>query len=216
MSRITTRNWCTATHDEWQGCTKVSTGCKNCCVTPDYHYVGARHLLRSTPHVVFVGPAMDWLDQNVPSSWRKNLLDFVTACSQHEFLFLTKRIEHFRRDYIRPNIKYGISTEDQKSLDTRYAILRELPVRKFICAQPLLEAIDFTGVDVEFVAFGGETGGSARLMDMDDLRNSIASAQTEGLPIKVKQLGKQPTLRDRFGLDPREWPADLRIYAPAL
>jgi protein gp37 len=217
MSRVLTRNWCDAAHNEWTGCSaRMSPGCMNCCVGRELTYVGSRKLQEITyPLTVFVGPAMDWLDEKVPESWRTALLDFVGSCSHH-FLFLTKRPQLMRRTYIRENVSYGISVENQETLDLRYPILRDTTPRNFICAQPLLAPIDFSNVFVEFVAFGGESGfPHPRTMQLEHLRSSILSAEMGGIQVLVKQLGKQPG-SPIMNVEPSLWPPDLRHYAHTL
>jgi protein gp37 len=215
MNRVATRNWCTTTHDEWTGCRRVSDGCRNCCVAHKYEYLGDRVLVDMPAQVVFVGPRMDWLDQEIPEQWRQKLVNYATQCRQHTFMFLTKRPEHYTEEYYVPNVQYGISAENQEMLERRYAHISGVS-RRFICAQPLLGPLRFDGMSAEFVAFGGETGRHAKAMKFDHLRSSIASAERCGIPVIVKQVGWHAGNNNIFGVDPREWPDDIRKYAKSM
>lgn len=83
---------------------------------------------------------------------------------------------------------------------------------------------------INWVIVGGESGPSARPFDLAWARSIVAQCREAGVPVFCKQLGAHAvgawgadpppavrgdpmrwTLRDRAGVDPSEWPADLRV-----
>ncbi len=139
-----------------------------------------------------------------------------------------------------PNIWLGISCEDQATADERIPLLLQTPAAiRFLSCEPLLGPIDvrpflphdsgdpaerFLGAvpdkAVDWVIVGGESGPSARPMDLLWAREIVAECQEAGVAVFVKQLGARPyaangwqgfDLDDPRGGDPDEWPEELRV-----
>lgn len=153
-----------------------------------------------------------------------------------------------------PNLWLGVSVEDQQRAEERIPLLLDTPAAvRFLSMEPLLGPVDigrwmpvdvgsFSGPGgalritrvggIDWVIVGGESGPSARSMDLAWARALVAQCQEARVPVFVKQLGARPVLwaddgagrnyalADRKGGDPAEWPEDLRIRefppAPAL
>lgn len=135
-----------------------------------------------------------------------------------------------------PNVWVGVSVEDREHGIPRIGRLRQIPAAlRFLSIEPLLEdlgRIDLTGID--WVIVGGESGGTARPLDIAWVRSIVVQCRAAGIPVFVKQLGQRPEmrlyaesdygseffrlhgnrairLRDKKGGDPSEWPEDLRV-----
>lgn len=131
-----------------------------------------------------------------------------------------------------PNVWLGVSVENQSTANERIPHLLEVPARvRFLSCEPLLESIDLTlvqagayGVNplhtIQWVIVGGESGHSARPLDLAWARQIRHQCKAAGVPFFFKQAGACPLLggaplkvRDPKGGDPTEWPEDLRERA---
>ncbi len=176
-------------------------------------------------------------------------------------------------DWPLPNVWLGVSVEDQARVDERVPHLLQTPAAiRFLSCEPLLGPIDLTkwlDNDVSFaiegrmggvpdraeyvvkppllhwLIAGGESGFDARPCAIEWIRQLRDQCQAAGVPIFIKQLGREPTL-DRLpehheqpgtwsikveakngkwslrlvspkGGKPSEWPEDLRVrQMPAI
>lgn len=141
-------------------------------------------------------------------------------------------------DWPLPNVRLGVSVEDQQRTDERIPDLLATPAAcRWISAEPLLAGLDlrrwlkpnpyqrvsggYRGsfphmmTKIDWVVVGGESGPGARPCHLDWIRAIIAQCKAAGTKVFVKQLGRNVSgdwqIRDRKGGDPSEWPADLRV-----
>lgn len=117
---------------------------------------------------VFCASLADWLDPEVPSSWRKDLIDVIEDTSNLDWLLLTKRPHLLYADFdeLPPNVWLGTSAEDQARWDERVPQLLRAPAAvRFVSAEPLLGPIDMGTARPEWLIVGGESGPKARPMD---------------------------------------------------
>lgn len=163
-----------------------------------------------------------------------------------------------------PNLWLGVSTENQEWADKRIPLLLQTPAaRRYVSMEPLLgklkvedylEGHEDHGIGWDFgkgagacVGYtppldwgilGGESGGNARLMDIDWAYSLVDQFQRHDVPLFVKQLGRRVRwngisaygehwpmrtfrrdmhgwwrveLKHRKGGDPEEWPTKLRL-----
>lgn len=134
-----------------------------------------------------------------------------------------------------PNVWLGASVENQQTADERILRLLKCPAAvRFLSVEPLLGAVDFwpemfgltgdswRGPRIDWVIVGGESGPHARPCDVAWIRSVVRQCKDAGVPCFVKQLGSWPMtigrmpdgrhrLKDRKGVDPSEWPEDLRV-----
>lgn len=126
MAENSTIEWCDSTFNPWIGCTKVSPGCDHCYAERDFdkrrHVVvwgpgQARHrtarLTWRKPlqwqagaaafqaqhdrrQRVFCASLADWLDNEVLTTWRCDLLALIQSTPDLDWLLLTKRIGNWR------------------------------------------------------------------------------------------------------------------------
>lgn len=134
-----------------------------------------------------------------------------------------KTVEDFLRSAVLkaawplPNVWLGVSIENERVAEQRLNALRRCPAAvRFVSAEPLLDSlgdVDFSGID--WVIIGGESGNSARPMELYWVRDTIDAAKRAKAKVFVKQLGSvwATTMLATHpkGGDPSEWPADLRI-----
>jgi len=127
----------------------------------------------------------------------------------------------------------------QAMANKRIPDLLKVPAKyRAISCEPMLEAINFfeampcgyycseehghvdhqTLNGIHQIIFGGESGGNARILDVENIYDGIAQCARANVKVFVKQLGSRPRLNGRplvlqhkKGEDPSEWPGALRI-----
>src|SRR5574344_320264 len=111
-------------------------------------------------------------------SWRDDAINMMKERSDLQFLFLTKRIDrvpNMNIDFTQlNNVTIGCTVENQKSIDKKLPIFKELPIlHKDIILQPLLESVNIEpyleGIDL--VVVGGESDYNARPLDFEWVKN---------------------------------------------
>lgn len=111
------------------------------------------------PRGVFVCSVSDLFHEAVPENVIDYLFGVMARAKQHTFMVLTKRI-HRARVYLNdleavareetgewplPNVRIGVSVEDQERANERIPILLETPaVTRFVSLEPLLGLIDLS------------------------------------------------------------------------
>ena len=114
--------WTTHTFNPWIGCTKVSPGCLNCYAETlmavrygKVEWGTGKPRVRTAPDNwrkprqwnkaaagaaerprVFCASLADWLDDEVPIEWLRDLLSLIHATPNLDWLLLTKRPENWR------------------------------------------------------------------------------------------------------------------------
>lgn len=184
--------WCDSTWNPWQGCHKVSTGCKNCYMYRDMVSYGKNPNLvfRSSPQTfnmplawqrkgelhsgarIFVCSWSDFFVQEA-DYWRDEAWDIIKKCSEFNFLIPTKRIE--RASLFLPedwgdgykNVWLGVSAENQEMYNKRVPVLASIPAHiRWVSAEPLIDSIDPTQIpeskNMDWFVSGGESGNSPR------------------------------------------------------
>jgi protein gp37 len=90
-----------------------------------------------------------------------------------------------------PNCWLGVSAEDQRRFDERWADLRETPAAvTFISMEPLLGPIFFRPAKPNWVIVGGESGPDARPMHPDWARSIRDQCAAAGVAFFFKQWGE--------------------------
>ena len=131
----------------------------------------------------------------------------------------------------------GMSAGTQKFLDDNIQhLVRVRDVRRYIIFEPLLEEIDvatwlWSMMDggkcaISLCIAGGESGGGARVCDIEWLRSIVRQCQAAGVSVLCKQLGAKPIdgsrmsfdhdklpikTKDRKGGNMAEFPQELQI-----
>jgi len=156
----------------------------------------------STPRKVFVNSMSDLFHQDVPVAFIRRVFDVMEATPQHQYQVLTKRsrrLMHVASMLRWPtNVWMGVSVETA-SYAFRVDHLRHVPAAvRFLSCEPLLGdlgEIDLSGID--WVITGGESGHSARAMDLAWVERLQEQCAAADVPFFVKQLGSR--LAAQFG-----------------
>ena len=149
--------WTDETYNPVTGCTKISTGCKNCYaarmarrLAGRYGYPEAPHHFDVTlhpdrleeplrwrkPRRVFVCSMSDLFHEDVRPEFIHQVFETMMEASKHTFQILTKRPEKMQwfidawsqwRMWPLPNIWLGVSAENQEQADTRIPWLLQTP-----------------------------------------------------------------------------------------
>lgn len=215
--------WTEVTWNPTTGCTKVSSGCKNCYAERwsnmqqkrginqyrnGFELTLAAERLKDPlkwrkPRVVFVNSMSDLFHDEVEDDYIEKVFRTMNEAPKHTFQILTKRIErvkHFQASLNwSDNIWLGVSVENNDFVH-RIDELKTTPAKvKFISFEPLLCDIsyeDYSGVD--WVLVGGESGGKARKIEMTWILSIKNNCKREQIPFFFKQWGKREFNPDLF------------------
>jgi protein gp37 len=218
--------WCDNSFNSWLGCTKVSPGCDHCYAEswakrfglvrwgnnprrrtsenkwkePVKWNAEASVFKREHGHRprVFCASLADVFDNQVPSSWRKDLFALIRECDQLDWLMLTKRPQNISKmlplnwgdGY--PNVWLGLTAEDQMRFDQRWKHLQRIPAAvKFISYEPAIGPLRLPtqGPFPDWLISGGESGGGARPVKPQWVRDVIADCRQHGVAPFHKQWG---------------------------
>jgi protein gp37 len=167
MGKTTGIEWTNATWNPWQGCTKVSNGCRECYMYREKTHYGQNPFVVVRSQLKTFNAPLNWklpdgsrifvcswsdffhkdADELRPEAWR-----IIRKMKQYIFLIPTKRVERIR--YFLPddwgqgwdNVWIGASIEDQKTADERIKELWHIPAAKlFLSVEPMLENIRVFG-----------------------------------------------------------------------
>lgn len=194
----------------WHGCTKYSTGCKNCYVyrmdakygrDPSEIKVTNSFNLPITKNrkgeykfpagtVFFTCYTSDFFLPEMKEE-RQKAMDIIKERSDCMFFIITKRIDLVDVD-IPDNVELCCTCENQDRYDYRMSIFEKIPAKhKSLSLEPLLGPIKLGNIKVEKIVAGGESGYGEDIRPckeewVDDLYNQ---AQTLGIPFCFKQTG---------------------------
>lgn len=221
-------SWTDHTMNFWWGCAKVSTECLYCYIyglmklagkepfkgpmrtknwsKPDRWQRLAEKLGRRFR--IFTCSMSDYFHPGA-DAWRPEAWEIIRRCTNLDWLILTKRPEliadrlpsDWGAGY--SNVWMGTTCGVRSSL-RRVAILKTIPAAiRFISAEPLLEAIDFTphlDGSIDWIITGCEQAGigKRRPMEMDWVRDIDRQCKAEGKKIIFDSL--------LDGVVQREWP----------
>lgn len=179
------------------------------------------------PKMIFVNSMSDLFHELVPDEFIVRIFETMRRAGHHTYQVLTKRPERMRdwfatqagRPYADdplPHVWLGTSIELNRWVG-RADALRETPAAvRFISAEPLLGPLDSLNlIRIDWLIVGGESGSSHRPMELEWARDIRDRCQDAGTAFFFKQLGtslaKAANSRDRKGVHPEDWPADLRL-----
>lgn len=176
MADRTAIEWCDATINWWIGCTEISAACDHCYardLAARYGWASwgqgqPRTLTKSARATayklerravregrrlkVFTNSLSDFMDAEVPDSYRDDAFVVIDDTPHLDWLILTKRPQVARQYLsgkpVRPNVWLGTTAETQKMADLRIPLLLQTPAAKrFISAEPLLGPLDLYNGD---------------------------------------------------------------------
>lgn len=175
---------------------------------------------RMGPARVFCASMSDVFDKRGPGSERTRLWQVIRDTPQLEWLLLTKRPQNIRRyapsDWPLPNVRLGVTTENQEEADRRLAVIAELPHRlaPFVSAEPLIAPVDLSAYLhlIGWVIVGGESGPRFRQMRQEWPTSIRDQCQEVGVPFFFKQWGGRTPKAGGAKLVGRHW----REFPPIL
>ncbi len=193
-------SWTNKTWNVWSGCTKISSGCKNCYahtiaenkrgtlafpkgfdLTYRWHKLNEPLKIKE-PALIFVNSMSDLFWDQVTDSDIQTVFEVMNKAEKlqlgHSFQILTKRPERILEMEAKgkllwtDNIWQGVTVENRKTLH-RIDTLRECKAKtKFISFEPLLEDIvDADLSGIDWAIVGGESGPGFRPMDQQWARS---------------------------------------------
>lgn len=229
MADETKISWADHTWNPWEGCTRISEGCRHCYMFTLLERFGrnprkprrtgtwgdpvrwnedafaSRH-----QELVFTCSLSDWFHPKA-DRWRGEAWEVVRSCPNLIFQILTKRplriADHLPSDWGEgyPNVWLGTSVEDNAHV-WRADVLRRIPARtRFISAEPLLGGLtDLDLEDIHWLIVGGESGPEFRPMRKAWARHLRELARGARVPYFFKQSSHLYTERGTL-LDGRDW-----------
>ncbi|NQU67372.1 MAG: phage Gp37/Gp68 family protein [Candidatus Marinimicrobia bacterium] len=222
--------WTESTWNPVTGCSKVSSGCKNCYAERMANRLRAMgqanykngfkvtlhpHTLDypqkwSKSQMIFVNSMSDLFHEDVPVSFIQNVFEEMNNARWHTFQVLTKRSERLLELNSEltwaDNIWMGVSVEDSKSKHRIQDLHNTNAKVKFLSCEPLLGSLIPLGLDgIDWVIVGGESGPGSRLIDAKwvyEIRDACNQSKT---PFFFKQWGGTRKKKTGRILDDRTW-----------
>ncbi len=230
MASNSSIEWTESTWNPVTGCTKISSGCKNCYaermakrlqamrqvnyrngfeVTCHDHVLDLP-LKWKRPRTIFVNSMSDLFHRKVPETFIKKVFNVMNKASIHTFQILTKRADRLAElnDELPwgKNIWMGVSVESERYKD-RIDCLRYTEARvKFISFEPLIGAIGQVNLkDIDWAIVGGESGPGARYMSPDWVISLRDQCVRQKVPFFFKQWGGTNKKKTGRELEGRYW-----------
>lgn len=214
MAQTSSIEWTNATWNPVSGCTKISTGCKNCYAyrmamrlkamgQPNYrngfkttlhpHALEVPFRWRQ-PRMIFVNSMSDLFHKDVPLDFIKQVFDTMAGTPRHTYQILTKRSGRLRQVSEKlpwpENVWMGVTVENIDYLHRIEDLRRTDAAVKFISFEPLLGPIpDIDLTDIGWVIVGGESGPNARPMHHDWPMQIKDQCEKKHVPFFFKQWG---------------------------
>ena len=187
MGKNSSIQWTGSTWNPWQGCRKVSPGCKFCYMYRDKEKYGQdpmvvhrsadatfnKPLTWKDPAMVFTCSWSDWFIEEA-DAWREDAWNIIKKTPHLTYQILTKRPDRIAAclpgdwgsGY--QNVWIGVSAENQEMYDQRLPILASIPARvRFLSIEPLIGPIQVVTASthealasgkIHWVIIGGESG----------------------------------------------------------
>ena len=146
------------------------------------------------PQLVFVNSMSDLFHKEVPLEYVKSVFKVMNDTPQHTYQVLTKRgdvLESYA-PFLKftPNIWIGVSVEDEKVI-SRIDHLRKVNAHvRFLSLEPLISGLpNLNLVGIHWVIVGGESGFSARPMELEWVEDIRLQCEAANVPFFFKQWG---------------------------
>jgi protein gp37 len=232
MSYNSKIEWTEASWNPVIGCTKVSSGCKYCYAEAlaerfrgipghafergfDLRLVPEKltePLKWKMPRKIFVCSMSDLFHERIPFEYIRQVFEVMSNARRHTFQVLTKRDSRLKSISSRlpwpKNIWIGVTVESAAYTHRVDNLLSVPAAVKFLSLEPLLSPIKDIQLDgIDWVIVGGESGLSARPMDINWAREIKEKCNEAGIPFFLKQLGGRNGKRGGVDavLDGRQW-----------
>ena len=234
MSDNSAIEWTNASWNPVTGCTRLSAGCDHCYAerfserfrgVPGHPFEPGFDLtLRPErlgqperwrrPRLIFVNSMSDLFHKNIPAEFLGRVFDVMEKVDRHVYQVLTKRSSLMRNfvnrryaDKLPPaHIWLGVSIENASTLGRLRHLKRTNAAVRFVSFEPLLGpvgAVDLTGI--HWVIAGGESGPSARKVDVEWLREIRDRCRAGHVAFFFKQWGGRSPKSGGNEIDGRQW-----------
>ena len=207
--------WTEQTWNPSAGCTKISSGCKNCYAETmairlqamgvegyengfKFNTVPSRlndPFKRKKPTVYFVNSMSDIFHKDMPYDYLNKVFNVIEETPYHTYQILTKRADrmsqYFSKREIPKNIWLGVTVDNRTEGLSRIDKLRELQASVlFLSIEPLLEDLGIINLDnIDWVIVGGESGTKARPMEKEWVINIKQQCENDDVAFFFKQQG---------------------------
>lgn len=207
--------WTEKTWNPTAGCSKVSSGCKNCYAETmairlkamgvagyengfEFSIVPHRlnePLKRMKPTVYFVNSMSDLFHEKMPESYLDKIFDVIANTPRHTYQILTKRAGRMNKYLVKrkipENIWLGVTVENKNEGMSRIDKLRDLKAKvRFLSVEPLLEDLGKINLkNIDWVIVGGESGPKARPMEKEWVINIKDQCEKNNIAFFFKQWG---------------------------
>jgi protein gp37 len=222
--------WTDSTWNPVTGCTKISTGCKNCYAERMALRLQAAHnpsyingfqvtlherslnlpLTWRKPQAIFVNSMSDLFHEDVPDAFIQSAFNVMNQATWHRFQILTKRADRLLQLSPElnwaPHIWMGVSVETAE-FTNRIDNLRQTDAAvKFISFEPLLGLINDVNLEgIDWAIVGGESGPFARPMDQSWVTALRDQCLRSEVPFFFKQWGGVRKKINGRELEGRTW-----------
>lgn len=230
MSTKSSIEWTESTWNPITGCSKISSGCKNCYAERMAKRLQAMGQANYTngfevtihdqslllpltwkqPQTIFVNSMSDIFHDRVPIEFIRKIFAVMNQASWHTFQILTKRPERLLEvndELLWPrNVWMGVTVESQEYVE-RIKLLKNCgAVIKFLSLEPLLSALPNLDLrNIDWVITGGESGPGARAINptwVVEIRDQCINSD---VPFFFKQWGGVRKKRTGSLLEGIEW-----------
>ena len=207
--------WTEQTWNPSAGCTKISSGCKNCYAETmairlqamgvegyengfKFNPVPSRlndPFKRKKPTVFFVNSMSDIFHKDMPEDYLNKIFNVIKETPQHTYQILTKRadrmFEYLSQREIPKNIWLGVTVDNRKEGLPRIDFLRNIDATVlFLSVEPLLEDLgEMNLTNIDWVIVGGESGNKARPMEKEWVINIKQQCEQNDVAFFFKQWG---------------------------
>jgi len=206
--------WTESTWNPTTGCTKISSGCKNCYaerMSKRLYSMGLGKYKNGfeltihpevlnepyswhLPRTVFVNSMSDLFHEEIPFDFVLKVFKVMNENPQHTFQILTKRanVVHEYNQYLNwsENIWMGTTVEDQENVKRIDYLSGTGAYIKFLSLEPLIGKIsDLNLKNIDWVIVGGESGPGARPMKEEWVIYIKDECLRQNVPFFFKQWG---------------------------
>ena len=230
MASLSKIEWTESTWNPVTGCTKISTGCKNCYAekmavrlkamgNPNYvngfkltlhEHVLDLPLSWKKQRTIFVNSMSDLFHKDVSDKFILQVFDVMRKARWHTFQVLTKRSERLLKmdSSIEwpSNVWMGVTVESEEYINRIDHIRNTNANIKFLSFEPLLGPLtnlNLRGID--WVIVGGESGPGARQIKEEWIIDIREQCLLKGIPFFFKQWGGVNKKRTGRLLQNRTW-----------
>lgn len=177
MGKDSSIQWTDDTHNFWEGCIKVSEGCKYCYAERMFARFGKdfksvrriqafdKPLKWKDPRLIFTCSTSDFFIEQA-DQWRDDAWDVIRNTPHHKWQILTKRPERILQclpdDWGEgwDNVWIGVSVENQARADERIPMLLKVPCKvRFLSVEPMLGEVDLSRFIPDYSATTGKDAG---------------------------------------------------------